>query len=147
MRPGYNEWQLHKAAVIATRSRDESTKVGAIIVRPNKTVCSEGYNGFPKDMEDRPEWYDNRTEKYDRVIHAEMNAIKHAAEDIEGYTLFVTRPPCKVCAKHIASWGLSEVVWSSHSERSLTDAHRMDVERAKVIFADCGVKITVVHHE
>ena len=147
MRAGYNEWQLHKAAVVAMRSRDPSTKCGAIIVRPNKTICSEGYNGFPKHMEDRREWYENRAEKYDRVIHAEMNAIKHAAEDIEGYAIFVTRPPCKGCAKHLASWGLIEVIWTNHSERTLTDAHKMDVSRAKVILRDCGVKMTVVHHE
>lgn len=147
MRPGYNEWQLHKAAVVATRSRDPAAKCGAIIVRPNKTICSEGYNGFPKAMEDRAEWYDDKSEKYDRVIHAEMNAIKHAAEDITGYTIFITRPPCKECAKHIASWGLSQVVWSSHSERSLSDAWKLDLERAKRILDDCGVKITVVGHE
>ena len=144
MRPGYNEWQLHKAAVVATRSRDPSTKCGAVIIRPNKTVCSEGYNGFPKSMEDRVEWYENRAEKYDRVIHAEMNAIKHANEDIEGYTIFLTRPPCKHCAKHIASWGISEVVWTDHSERTLSEVHTLDVTRAKRIFDDCGVKMTVV---
>lgn len=144
MRPGYHEWQLHKASVVALRSRDESTQVGAVIVRPNKTVCAEGYNGFPKAMADLPEWYANRAEKYDRVIHAEMNALKHAAEDVEGYTIFLTRPPCKVCAKHLASWGIAEVVWSDHSERALTNEHKLDVERAKVILTDCGVTMTVV---
>ena len=147
MRPGYNEWQLHKAAVVATRSRDPSTKCGAVIIRPNKTICSEGYNGFPKNMEDRVEWYDDRAEKYPRVIHAEMNAIKHAAEDIEGYTIFITRPPCIECAKHIASWGLAEVVWTDHSERSLTAEEKMDTSRAKRTLDECGVKMTVVHRE
>ncbi len=147
MRSGYNEWQLHKAAVVATRSRDPSTKCGAVIIRPNKTICSEGYNGFPKNMEDRVEWYDDRAEKYPRVIHAEMNAIKHAAEDIEGYTIFITRPPCTECAKHIASWGLAEVVWTDHSERSLTAEEKMDTSRAKRTLDECGVKMTVVHRE
>ena len=147
MRPGYNEWQLHKAAVVAMRSRDPSTKCGAVIIRPNKTACSEGYNGFPKNMEDRVEWYENRAEKYDRVIHAEMNAIKHANEDIEGYAIFITRPPCKDCAKHIASWGLAEVVWSDHSERSLPAADKLGVERGKHILDDCGVNRAVVHQE
>lgn len=144
MRAGYHEWQLHKAAIVALRSRDESTQVGAVIVRPNKTVCSEGYNGFPASMADRPEWYANRAEKYDRVIHAEMNALKHAAEDVGGYVLYVTRPPCKECAKHIGAWGIAEVIWSDHSERSLTNEHTMNVQRAKVILTDCGVKMTVI---
>ena len=147
MRSGYNEWQLHKASVVATRSRDTSMKCGAVIIRPNKTICSEGYNGFPKNMEDRAEWYDDRGEKYDRVIHAEMNAIKHAGEDIEGYVIFITSPPCKDCAKHIASWGLAEVVWSDHSERALPERWRLDIDRAKTILRDCGVKMTVVHRE
>ena len=145
MRPGYNEWQLHKAAVVATRSRDPSTKCGAVIVRPNKSVCSEGYNGFPRTMEDREEWYNDRSEKYPRVIHAEMNAIKHATEDVTGYVMFTTRPPCAECAKHIAAWGIGEVVWSDHSERSLNSVETMDVARTKRTFDDCGVKMTVVH--
>ena len=147
MRPGYNEWQLHKAAVVATRSRDSSTKCGAVIIRPNKTICSEGYNGFPKNMDDRDEWYDNRAEKYDRTIHAEMNAIKHAGEDITGYTMYITGPVCHDCAKHIASWGIAEVVWTYSSERLFPDHWKNSVERAKVILRDCGVKITVVHRE
>ncbi len=98
-------------------------------------------------MEDRAEWYENRAEKYDRVIHAEMNAIKHANEDIEGYAIFITGPPCKDCAKHIASWGISEVVWSDHSERTLPERWRLSLDRAKTILRDCSVKITVVQRE
>ncbi len=144
MRPGYNEWQLHKAAVVALRSRDPSTKCGAVIVRPNKSVCSEGYNGFPRHMEDREEWYNDRAEKYDRVIHAEMNALKQAAEDVTGYTMFITGPSCLDCAKHIASWGIAEVVWTDSSERAFPDRWKSDIERVKTIFKDCGVKVTVI---
>ena len=95
-------------------------------------------------MEDREEWYADRAEKYDRVIHAEMNALKQAAEDVTGYTIFVTRPPCKVCSKHIAAWGIAEVVWTDSSERAVPDRWKNDVERAKETFMDCGVKITVI---
>ena len=76
-----------------------------------------------------------------------MNAIKHAVENIEGYTIFSTRPPCTECAKHIASWGLVEVVWSDHSERSLSAEAKMDAVRAKRTLDECGVKMTVVHRE
>ena len=145
MRPGYNEWQLHKAAVVALRSRDPSTKCGAVIVRPDKSVCSEGYNGFPRNMEDREEWYTDRSEKYDRVIHAEMNALKQAAENVAGYAMFMTGPPCLECAKHIAAWGIIEVVWTDSSERAFPDRWKPSLERAKTILKDCGVKITVIH--
>ncbi len=144
MRPGYAERQLHKASVVALRSRDPSTKCGAVIVRPDKSVCSEGYNGFPSTMEDREEWYNDRSEKYPRVIHAEMNALRHTREDVTGYAMFITRPPCSECAKHIAAWGVAEVVWSDHSERKLTSVERIDVARSKRTLADCDVMMTVV---
>jgi deoxycytidylate deaminase len=35
-------------------SKDPSTKVGAVIVRPDLTVASIGYNGFPRGMSDDP---------------------------------------------------------------------------------------------
>jgi len=147
MRTGYHEWQLHKAAVVALRSRDPSTKCGAVIVRPDKSVCSEGYNGFPRSMEDREEWYNNRAEKYDRVIHAEMNAILAAKESVVGYTIYGTGPTCKECAKHIIAAGITRVVWPyklNPQQVDWADRQKDNHFRAQQLYADCGVEVLII---
>lgn len=134
-RPGFAVWALRLATTVAERSRDPSTKVGAVIIRPDKSICSMGYNGFPRGMDDRDEWYAERSEKYDRVIHAEANAILQAKQSVEGCDLFVTHPCCKECAKLAAAAGIRSVTW-------YTDAgirERFNTDRSKEILRDSGV--------
>ena len=79
---------LKLAREVSTWSKDSSTKVGAIIVAPDRSVVSLGFNGFPRQMEDRPEWYADRSEKYSRIIHAEINALIQAHRSVVGCTLY-----------------------------------------------------------
>ena len=81
-----NKWDgrfVELASHIAKWSKDPSTKCGAVIVRSDKTIASVGYNGFPRGLDDSGKLYDNRSVKYDRVIHAEMNAILNASESLK----------------------------------------------------------------
>jgi dCMP deaminase len=102
---------LALAEFYASWSKDPSTKVGAVVVRPDKTVASYGFNGFPRGVLDLPERYADRAEKYPRVVHAEANAIYNAHERLDGYTLYVSPlPPCNVCAGAIIQSGITRVV-------------------------------------
>lgn len=111
----HNSWDtyfLSIAALVSTRSKDPSTKVGAVIVRPDKTICSVGYNGFPRGMKDRKEWLDNREEKYSRVVHGEINALLFArGENVDGYTLY-TYPflTCDRCFSVLVQAGIKRFV-------------------------------------
>ena len=58
---------LELAKLVSTWSKDPSTKTGAVIVRPDRSVASIGFNGFPVKMSDHQELYDNREEKYSRL--------------------------------------------------------------------------------
>lgn len=99
------------AKLVSLWSKDPSTKVGAVIVRPDKTIASVGFNGFPKGVPDLPEWYADRDIKYKIVKHAEENAILFAQEDIKGHTLYVyPLPPCSSCAGDIIQRGIKRVV-------------------------------------
>lgn len=105
---------LEMAELVSLWSKDPSTKCGAVIVRPDRTVCSVGFNGFPKGCDDDPEIYENRELKYARVVHAELNAILHAREPLHGYTIY-TYPPgygpsCDRCSSHIIQAGIKRVV-------------------------------------
>lgn len=96
--------------VTAGRSKDPSTKVGSVIVRPDKTVAGMGFNGFPRGCRDEPSLYADRDTKYSRVIHAEANAILQSAERLHGHSLYVwPYPPCDRCMATIIQAGIKHV--------------------------------------
>ena len=141
-RRGYHSWQIEKARVVASRSRDPSTKCGAVIVRPDKSVCAEGYNGFPRAMPDVEVYYEEKREKHDRIIHAEMNALLAAREPLQGYTIYTTTQPCKNCAKHIIAAGIQQVIWPTPNDPSqvgIAERWAEDFARARQLFDECGV--------
>lgn len=99
------------AKLVSLWSKDPSTKVGAVVVRPDKTIASVGFNGFPKGVPDDSSWYENRDIKYKVVKHAEENAILFSREVLDGYTLYVyPLPPCSSCAGDIIQRGIKRVV-------------------------------------
>lgn len=102
---------LDIAATVASRSKDPSTKTGAVIVDPKGRIVSVGYNGFPRHMPDLHTHYNNREEKYSRIIHCEMNALIFAQRDLEGCTLY-TWPflSCDRCAVHMIQAGIALIV-------------------------------------
>lgn len=108
-----NTWDtrfLDLAFHVAQWSKDPSTKVGAVIVRPDKRIVSLGYNGFPRGVCDHEERYAERAVKYKFVSHAERNALDNVSEDVTGCTLYSTLQPCPECAKSIIQKGIKKVV-------------------------------------
>jgi dCMP deaminase len=67
------------AELIASWSKDPSTKVGAVAINVKKQIISTGYNGFPRGIQDIEERYESRELKYRFVLHAEQNLISNAA--------------------------------------------------------------------
>ena len=108
----WDTYFLRIAAVAASKSKDPSTQVGAVIVRPDRTIVSVGYNGFPRGVADTPERLNDRPTKYSLVVHAEMNAILSARESLNGYTLYtVPFMPCDRCFMHVIQAGIKRVVF------------------------------------
>lgn len=133
--------------VTAQMSKDPSTKVGAAIVRPDKTVASLGYNGFARGCEDGPEMYADRDTKYSRVVHAETNCILHAHEPVRGYTLYVWPfPPCDRCAATIIQAGIACVVAPPLPEDA-APRWAEAVARAERMFEEAGVKVECFERE
>ena len=128
----WDQYFMDIAQVVANKSKDPSTKTGAVIVRPDKTIASTGFNGFPRNMLDLPELYNNRLHKYNRIIHCEMNAVLTAHEPVSGYTLY-TWPfaSCSRCAVHMIQAGIQRFVFPPIPEhlkerwgQSLSDSTR-----------------------
>ncbi len=108
---------IDMAALVASWSKDPSTKVGAVIMRPDKTIASVGYNGLPQGVAD-DERLEDKGWKHAVVRHAEENAIAFAREPLHGYTLAVTPlHPCSRCAGAITQAGIARVVYTMPVER------------------------------
>jgi dCMP deaminase len=103
---------LDRAAKNATYSKDPTTQVGAVLMRPDKTFAGDGFNGFPAGLDDDPALYADRDYKIATVIHAEENSILNSRDvSMEGYTLYVSGlPPCAHCASMIIQKGIGRVV-------------------------------------
>lgn len=127
------------------KSKDPSTKTGAVIIRPNKTIVSMGYNGFPQGTDDNPALYANREIKLERIVHCEMSAILSAYEPLHGYTLY-TWPflSCPRCAAHVIQAGITRVVAPKCPVDKL-DRWGELLERSKKLFAEA--KVEVVEYE
>jgi len=123
VRPSWDEYFMLLAKLAATRSTCFSRPVGAVIAR-DKRVLATGYNGAPPGTWhciDKAECYWRQPEHHvtgveprelSRAIHAEMNALAHAARNgisIEGGTLYVTLSPCVNCFKVLVSAGIVRV--------------------------------------
>jgi dCMP deaminase len=99
--------------VISKRSKDPSTKLGAVIVGPDKEIRSAGYNCFPRGVEDFHPERVKRPLKYAWFEHAERNAIYNAARmgtALSGCVIYTLWIPCPDCARRIIQVGIKEVI-------------------------------------
>lgn len=136
---------LEMAKLVASWSKDPSTKCGAVIVRPDKTVASVGFNGFPKGCDDDPALYADRDLKLSRVVHAEQNSLLHAGESVKGYTMY-TWPPgfgpsCDRCTAHIIQAGITRVVHMKVTDEDFASRWREAVERGLQMYEEAGVEV------
>lgn len=104
---------LRLAQEIATWSKDPSTKVGCVIVAPDRSIAALGYNGPGRFDVDEAVYSADRDEKLSRTIHSEMNAMmecdipKSVRAECVVYSTF---EPCENCTKHLLQYGFRRFV-------------------------------------
>ena len=142
------KWNLRfmdLAKSISTWSKDESTKVGCVIVGPDKEIRSMGYNGFPRGVNDGIAERHLRPAKYQYTEHAERNAIYNTTYyggSVRGCTAFITLPPCVDCARAIIQSGIKEVIFlvpDESSDKSKIPGWRDTIKTSLEIFDESGV--------
>lgn len=128
---------INIAKEVSTWSKDPSTKVGAVIVSPDKDIVATGYNGFPRGIHDNENDYENRELKYKKVVHAEMNAIIRSKRDLTGHTLYVYPIQCcSNCAACIIQSGIKRIV-SLDTNHALKDSFIL----ANEMFNEAGIEV------
>jgi dCMP deaminase len=78
-----------------------------------KRILSVGFNGFPQNLSDSLELYEDRQYKLAVTVHAEANAILNAAKNgakTQSCTAYVTFPPCSQCAAALIQAGVTMVI-------------------------------------
>lgn len=119
----WDAYFLKMAMTTAMMSKDPSTRVGAIITGPDQDIRATGFNGLPRGVADYPHRLQNRTIKYKMIVHAELNAIFHAARagvSLQGCRLYLIAtnsagcywggPPCSNCIGGVIQSGITEIV-------------------------------------
>ncbi|CAB5220194.1 ComEB Deoxycytidylate deaminase [uncultured Caudovirales phage] len=133
---------LQLAQNIAVWSKDPSTQVGAVIVRPDRTIASLGFNGFARGVDDSEERLAERNIKYLLTVHAEENAILSAHERLSGYWLYTSHHPCDRCASRIVQAGIGRVVCMT--TKDYLSRWEESVRNSRVILGEAGIPIDVV---
>ena len=136
---------MDMAHLVATWSKDPSSKVGAVIVDANRRIISTGYNGLAIGVEDSIERLTNRDIKYKIILHAEENAIMFAKRDLSGCSLYVTTlPPCAHCASLIIQSGI-KTVYACKSD--IPERWKESYDLTTAMFNEAGVKLVFLDYE
>jgi dCMP deaminase len=123
-RPGWDDYFMSIARVVASRSNCVKRKVAAVIT-VDRRIIATGYNGTPRGVRNCNEGGCPRCNDFAPggtdlgeclCSHAEENAITQSAYHgvrVRGGTLYTTFCPCLMCTKMIINAGIAEVVFSA----------------------------------
>ena len=136
---------LRLAEEVASWSKDPSRKIGAVAVGAKGQVLAQGFNGFPRGIDDSLSRYYNRERKYELVVHAEMNVIYNATYNgvsLDGATLYVTGlPVCSECAKGIVQVGIKRVIMR---DMEIPDSWQESWRKTQEMFNETGIQFKFV---
>lgn len=130
-----DEFALRMAELVALRSKDLRTRVGAVAIGSADRVLATGYNGLPRGVQDL---YERMTPevKYVFTAHAEENLVANAARSVlEGATVTVTHLCCAACSRMLINAGVSRV-YVGDGQTSMDPAL---FEAARTMFREAGV--------
>jgi dCMP deaminase len=153
----WDEYFMTMAYLVSMKSKDPSTRVGAVLVGPDREIRATGYNGLPRGVADRAYRYEDREYKLQAVNHAEENAILNCAltgVTAKGCVIYSPWLPCSRCTKSIIQAGIVEVVYdanfpgnkageSSDWKTSMEISHEMLTEVGVIVRAYQGPLIQV----
>lgn len=150
-RKDYIPWDhffMGVAFMAALRSKDPSTRNGAVIVDPKTMhIISTGYNGMPHGRDDVYTWNrDGTPNKYDFVIHAEENTILNATQPIKDSIMYFYSEklylPCKGCMRLIIQSGIKELIINGMPNENAENYHW---EETKMMIQIEGIEVGVLN--
>ena len=131
-RPRWDDYFMQIAGLVAKRSTCLRRKVGAVLVRDRRILCT-GYNGSPQGLphcsevgclREKLRVPSGERQEICRGLHAEQNAIIQAALhgiEIKNSTLYCTHQPCITCSKMIINAGIEKIIFQGDYPDSLAE--------------------------
>lgn len=139
---------IRLAREISSWSKDPSKQIGAVAIGEKGQVLAQGYNGFPRGIEDTDDRLNHRQTKYKYVVHAEMNCIYNATYNgvsLNGSTMYIYGlPVCSECAKGLIQVGIKRVV-STPITDATPETWVESTKLTKEIFQEAGVKYDFIN--
>jgi len=143
-RISWDDYFMTMVYLVAMKSKDEKTHVGAVVVGQNNEIRSTGYNSFPRGVNDEVKERQERPEKYKWFAHGEFNSVCNAAlvgVSLKGCRMYTNGIPCNNCALSIINSGISKVivdkVWDDNNYNQWIE----EAERTKQMFGEAGVEL------
>ena len=134
---------MELAKVISTWSKDPSKKIGAIAIGSKGQVLAQGFNGFPRGIDDADDRLNDRETKYKYVVHAEMNLIYNATFNgisLDGSTVYIYGLPlCSECAKGLIQVGIKRIVMSKDSLEDIDERWQESFELTLQLLNESGI--------
>jgi dCMP deaminase len=122
-RPEWDTFFMTLAFLISQRSIDAHTKHGTVVVSPDNTILSVGYNGPPRGCLDCNIPLE-RPDKYMYMAHSEENAIANAARHgirLKDSIFYITGMPCTACFRKIINVGASKIIYGPISSNCVDE--------------------------
>ncbi|NCO18305.1 hypothetical protein AUJ61_02265 [Candidatus Pacearchaeota archaeon CG1_02_30_18] len=138
----WDEYFMSVAYLVASKSKDESTHMGAVVVGPNNEIKSTGYNSFVRGLNDEIVARQEKPEKYYWFEHAERNAIYNATligTSLKGCKIYTNGIPCMDCARGIVQSGILEVIIDKKWDKKNPDLWKENAKRSIEMFEEVGV--------
>jgi dCMP deaminase len=143
----WDDYFMTMAYLVASKSKDKRTHIGAVVVGRGKEIVSTGYNNPVRGLnDDIPERHE-KGEKDFWFEHAERNAIYNATligASLRDCVMYTQGVPCMPCARGIRQSGIGEVVVDKKWETNTEDWSKRN-KRTIEMFKEVGINLR--YHE
>lgn len=140
----WDDYFMSMVYLIAAKSKDRRSHIGAVIVGPDKEIKSTGYNSFVRRLRDDVPERQEKPEKYFWFEHAERNAVFNATligTSLKGCKMYTNGIPCMDCARAVVQSGITEVIVDKSWEEKNQGDDLEHSKRSLQMFEEVGVKI------
>lgn len=147
----WSEYFIRIADLVSKKSKDPSTKVGAVIVGPDHEIRSTGYNDLPRKVNDTLPERRERPLKYSVTEHAERNAIFNAARagiSTRGCTMYLNFEPrpCVDCSRAVIQAGIVQIVGANREFSGKGKHWNESLDIGTQMLKEAGVVMRTIEH-
>ena len=124
------------AQLFAEKSSCDRAKVGCVIIKAGR-IISSGYNGSIAKQKHCDDVGHLMIKGHClRTIHAEQNALMHAAKHgiaVDGCAIYTTHFPCHACLKLLIQAGIAKIYYLNEKPDEANDYFRRMIICEKII--------------